>query len=225
MARLPIKGATVATPLRSEADFRRVLVEVCPDGKFSESDTSEFYGRLGGIIGQWSAQQNRLNIAPLAKTLTAMGRLLDKTSRILSGHETGLHEVQDIAVVSQLVTVLALDPEVGSRQQADKLIASFRSDAAKLTHACLVSARGLKQQVGKSGRPPWDWYDDFTALLVQIAAKGGVEPQLGKDRDTGVGYGWLLDAAVALETFLDPDMRSPSAEACGKRLERSKKWL
>jgi 3-oxoacyl-[acyl-carrier-protein] synthase II len=57
---------------------------------------------------------------------------LKKIAEILSGHETGLREIHDIAIVSQLVTILALDPEVGSRQQADKLIASFRGDAAKL---------------------------------------------------------------------------------------------
>jgi hypothetical protein len=200
-----------------------VLAQLCSDGKFSESDASEFYGRLGRIIGLWSAEHDRLDIARLAKTFTAMAKELKKVAEILSGHETGLREIHDIAIVSQLAMMLALDPEVGSRQQADKLIASFRGDAAKLAHACLVSARDLKQQVGKSGRPRWDWYDDFTALVLEIAAKGGVEPQLGKDRITGAGYGWLLDAAQALEAFLDPQMGSPSAEACGKRLERAKK--
>jgi hypothetical protein len=206
------------------ADLRDVLFELCPEGNFRESHT-EFYLRLARIIGRWSAEHDRPDISPLAKTLTAMGKELDGMSRILSGHETGLHDRHDIEVVSKLATILALDPEVGSRQQADKLISSFRSDAAKLAHACLVSARDLKQQVGKSGRPRWDWYDDFTALLLEIAAKGGVEPQLGKDRITGAGYGWLLDAAQVLEAFLDPQMRSPSAEACSKRLERAKKTV
>jgi hypothetical protein len=129
MARLPISGSTVATPHLDEADLRNVLVELCPDGKFSESDISEFYGRLAQIIGQWSAEDNRLDIAPLAKTFTAMGKELKKVAEILSGHETGLHEIHDIEIVSQLAMILTLDPEVGSRRQADKLIASFRGDA------------------------------------------------------------------------------------------------
>ena len=153
MARLPTSGATVATPLRGKADLRKLLIELCPDRKFSEADTNEIYGRLGRIIGQWSAEEARLDIAPLAKTLTAMGKELEKVAEILSGHETGLHQIHNIAILSQLAMILALDPEVGSRQQADKLIASFRGDAAKLAHACLVAARDLKQTAGESGRP------------------------------------------------------------------------
>src|SRR3982074_2810345 len=126
MARLPISGSTSCTPLRSKAELGNVLVQLCPDGKFSESDISKFYGRLARIVGQWSAEDNRLDIAPLAKTFTAMGKELKKIAEILSGHETGLHEIHDVAIVSQLAMILALDPEVGSRQQADKLIVSFR---------------------------------------------------------------------------------------------------
>jgi hypothetical protein len=202
-----------------------VLAQLCPDWKFSESDIREFYGRLAEVIGQWSAEDNRLDISPLAKTFTAMGQELKKVAEILSGRETGLHEIHDFAIVSQLAMILALDPEVGSRQQADKLIASFRGDAAKLAHACIVAARDLKRRVGKSGRPQAEWHDEFTALLLEVAKTVGVKPRLSKERISYAWVGWLLDAAQALEAFLDPQMRSPSAEACGKRLERSKTRL
>jgi len=215
----------VATPHLDEADLRNVLAQLCPDGKFSESDVEECYWRLARIIGQWSAEDNRLDIAPLVKTFTAMGKELKKVAEILSGHETGFREIHDMAIVSQLAMILALDPEVGSRQQADKLIASFRGDAAKLAHACLVAARDLKGTVGESGRPPAEWHDEFTALLLDVAQTAGVEPRLSKDRISGARVGWLLDAAQTLEAFLDPQMRSSSAEACGKRLERSKTRL
>jgi hypothetical protein len=95
MARLPISGAASCTPLRSKADLRNVLAQLCPDGKFSESDISEFYRRLARIIGQWSAEDDRLDIAPLVKTITAMGRELKKVAEILSGHETGFREIHE----------------------------------------------------------------------------------------------------------------------------------
>jgi len=70
-----------------------------------------------------------------------------------------------------------------------------------------------------------DWYDDFTALLLDIANMAGVKPTLRKDRSIGARSGWLFEAAQALESFLYPEMRSPSPEACGKRLERSQRRL
>jgi hypothetical protein len=233
MARLPTSGVTISTPFQSgpnprvlsEADLRDVLADLCPQTVFAESNVEVFYSKLKYILELWSAEHNRRDIAPLVKTFTAMGKELKKVAEILSGHETGLHEIYDIAIVSQLAMILALDPEVGSRQQADKLIASFRGDAAKLAHACLVSAYDLKQTVCESGRPQAEWHDEFTALLLEVAETAGVEPRLSKDRISGERGGWLLDAAQALEIFLDPQMRSPSAEACGKRLERSKTRL
>jgi hypothetical protein len=203
-----------------------VLIELCLDGKFSEADTDEIYNSLGRIIGRWSAEKDRLDIAPLVKTFEAMSKELNKAAEILSGHQTGLHKVHDIKIVSQLAEFLALDPEVGSRGQADKLITSFRGDAAKMAHACLVAASDLKQTVvGKSGAPQQDWYDEFVALVLEVAKAAGVEPRLSTDRISGARVGWLLDAARALEAFLDPQMRSPNAEACFKRLERSKTRL
>jgi hypothetical protein len=97
---------------------------------------------------------------------------------------------------------------VGSRGEARKLIDRFRRDATTLAQACLVSEQELKQVVGKHGRPRSDWYDDFTALLLEIAKTGGVKPSLGKDRVSGERVGWLMDAAEAPETFLEPHMRS-----------------
>ena len=94
-----------------------------------------------------------------------------------------------------------------------------------MAHACLVAACDLKQTVGRKRASAAEWHDEFTALLLEIAEKAGVEPRLRKGRVSGARDGWLLDAAQALEKFLDPRMRSPSAEACGKRLERSKTRL
>jgi hypothetical protein len=177
------------------------------------------------MIGQWSAEQDRLNISPLVKTLTAMRRDLERIGRILSGEEEGLQDIRDTEIASRLASVLAENPEVGSRRQANKLIDSFRRDAAKLAHACRITAHDLRQQVGKDGRPRWTWYDGFTALLLEIAKAARVKPSSGKDRISGERVGWLVDAAQALETFVEPGMRSPSREACGKRLEQSQKAL
>jgi hypothetical protein len=225
MARLPISGSTVATPHLDQADLRNVLVELCPEGDFNESDSKEFYRRLARIIGHWSAEHDRPDIAPIVKQLMQTSKDLDAVCKLLHGHETGIREDTEIQFMSQLKIALELDATVGSMQQAEALIASLRRDAAAVSDACRSAASELKTRVGKDGRPRLEWNDYFTALLLDIAETAGVEPRLSKDRISGAWVGWLLDAAQALEAFLDPQMRSPTAEACGKRLERSKTRL
>jgi hypothetical protein len=224
MARVPTSGATTVTPYRTEAELGKVLKELCPEAEFSASAIKNLYWRLGAIVGRWSAEQDRLNTLSVARALTAISKNVAAAAGTLSAHQTGMHESRDIEVVSQLKIVLIADPEVGSLQKADELISS-QEDPAKLTEACLIAARNLKNQVGKSGRPPFDWYDDFTAMLLQIAREAGVEPRLWKDRIEGDRAGWLFEAAWRLESFLNPDMVKGGKEACGTRLDRSKRRL
>jgi hypothetical protein len=121
--------------------------------------------------------------------------------------------------------MLARDPTIGSIKRAQELLGTFNEDAAKISGACLAAYAELTSRASKGGRDALGWYDGFTSLLLEIAEKAGIEPSLNKDRVTEKRGGWLFDAAQALELFLDPYMRSPSPEACGKRLERSRKRL
>jgi hypothetical protein len=224
MARVPTSGATTVTPNRTEPELGKVLEELCPEAEFSASAVKNFYRRLGAIIGLWSAEQNRLNSLSIARALTAVSKNMAAAAGTLSAHQTGMHETRDIEVVSQLKIVLIADPEVGSLQKADELISS-QEDPTKLAEACLIAARNLKNQVGKSGRPQAAWHDDFTALLYDIAKKSGTQPNLSKHRSTGKRGGWLFIAARKLEDFLDPKMVTGGEEATGTRLDRSKRHL
>jgi hypothetical protein len=229
MARLPPSGVTISTPFRNgpkprvltEADLRDVLTGLCPQTVFTKSDIERFYAKLKYILGLWSAEQYRLEIAPLVKKLTAFSKRLHEIACSLSGDETGLRDRSDTEIVLQLKKILALDPAVGSRSQADELVASFRKDAVKIAHACSVTAGDLKIRRGKSGRPPLEWHTEFRKLLLAIAERAGLKPQSWKDRDEGDRHGWLIEAAQKLETFFPPPMRSPGREASGKRLERA----
>ena len=233
MARLPPSGVTISTPFRNgrkpsvltKADLRDALADLCPQTVFTNSDVEAFYSSLSHILGLWSAEQHRLDINPLVKKLTAFSKNLREIASSLSGDETGLRDRSDTEIVFQLKKILTLNPAVGSRSQADELVASFRKDAAKIAHACSVAAADLKMQIGESGRPRLDWHDEFAKLLRKIAERACVKPQSWKDRDNGARGGWLVEAAQELETFFPPAMRSPGREACGKRLERANKRL
>lgn len=241
MARIPTSGAAVATPYLPEVHLGIVLAQLCPDRVLSASYLNDVYWRLGSIVGTWTAERERLSTISQARALTAIGGKLSAVTKVLklpavieelSGHETGFRQISDIAVVSQLAIALAKRPEIGSVPEANRFICSFlkdtaqfQSDATKLAAACFDAAQDLDAQVGKSGRPQLEWYDDFTELLLEVAEKAGMQPTFSKDRITNERGGWLFEAAQQLETFFHPHMRSPDGEACGKRLETSKKRL
>jgi hypothetical protein len=184
-----------------------------------------FYSDLSLILGLWDAEQDRLDSSQLGRAISGIRTDLEAIAKTLSALQNGLHHRLDLEIVTQLTTMLALDPEVGSRERAIGLLSSFQNDAAKIAHACLIAAALLKMQKGKSGRPQLDWHDEFTELLQRIAKKAGINPQLWKDRDEGDWRGWLFEAAQRLEMFFPPAMRSPSGEAAGKRLDRSRDRL
>jgi hypothetical protein len=225
VARLPVSGATITTPVRSETELGEVLGQLCPEATFEQAEIHEIYVELGRLHGCWSAEQTRLDIAPLQLALNTIGKNLGTVADTLQPPQTGLYEIDDIAIVSRLTAILAANPEIGSQQRAEDLIVSFQRDAARIANACQIAAVDFGWADGKAGRPKLRWHDDFTRLLLAIAHRGGIKPKLGKDRITGVRTGWLVTAARLLETFFDPAMRSSEAEACGKRLDRSRRTI
>ena len=235
MGRMPARGAAVSAPFGSKDQLQRALVDLGVGEAFDAAAIDRMYWRLGQIIGSCHQERNRLEVATVAKELQLMATRLNEISKILIGTETGIHDIVEISVTSEIANFLALDPSVGSLGKAHDIMSGFRQEAARMAHVCTIARAALPDQPGERGRRPIDWYDDYTALLLEIADGGGVTPTLSKDRKTGICSGWLLDAARALEVFLDWEldgkrvspylMRSPSLEACGKRLERSLKRL
>ena len=225
MKRLEIPGASSASPYREIAELKSILADLGVIHAFEESAIDQLHLRIAAIIGACLSQLESMDASPVAEALLSTAENLTKVSKFLSGHETGIRTPVEIEVTSQTAKFLALDPTVGSLAKAQELITAFQKEAARIGHVCMIAYVDIAQEAGQGGRPNLKWYDDFTALLLEIADKSDIEPSLRKDRVTGARSGWLFVAAQALETFLYPAMRSPSAEACGKRLERSRKRL
>jgi hypothetical protein len=225
MVRLSTRGSTLATPFRNQTELDACLVDLGVGDVFNEGGLEEVYGKLGAIVGRWMAEEGRLESVRIEKTVRTLGRQLYEIAEMLKGHETGLRDAVDIEIVSQLAECMARDPTIGSIPAAQEVIASFSQQAGSIAHHSLVVATDLKNRPGKPGRSRFDWYDDFTALLLEIAQTAGLKPSSTKDRSSGKRSGWLFEAGRALEAFLDPKMRSPSAEACGQRLDRSTRRL
>ncbi len=183
------------------------------------------YFRIAAIIASWLDEKEAKEASPLAKALLATGRNLLEASRVLSGRQTGLRTSAEIHATTKVIQRLASDPTVGSIERAQALVSNFQEQSAKIGHACMVAYAALAEKGPQKGRPALGWYNEFTSLLLDTAKTAGVKPSVGRDRVTGERIGWLFEAAQALEPFLYSLMRSQSAEARGKRLERSMKRL
>jgi hypothetical protein len=225
MVRLSTRGSTIARPFRNQTELSSCLTDLGVGDAFNERSVEEVYAELGAIVGRWMAEGGRIESVRVEKKLRTLSKQLDEVAGTLRGQDTGLCNAVDTEIVSQLTECMARDPTIGSIPAARELFSSFSQQAGSIAHNCLVVAVDLEKRSGKPGRSRFDWYDDFTALLLAIAQKAGLKPSSRKDRISGKRSGWLFDAGLALETFLDPRMRSPSAEACGQRLDRSTRWL
>jgi hypothetical protein len=221
MTRLPLSGALIVIPSRGEEELRCVLIDMRVH-ELGPTEIHDLYFELATIIGKWSSVQQQLEASSVAKALLSLGTDLSQASRFLAGLERGFHTDLEIAVASRMAEYLALDVNVGSLERARELISAFGREAQRMAHVAMGARADLPNGVGERGRRMLDWYD---ALLLKLARRAGIEPTLRKDRITAARSGWLLDAAQALESFLYPYMRSPSQEACGKRLERSLRRL
>jgi len=225
MKRLPVRGAPVVTPRQSEDELKRALSKIGVIAIYSEAEIHDLYLDLAGVYGVWMAEEESKETLPVAAVLLKTGKSLIAASRLLNGRATGLRTQIEYEVTSQVIEILGLNATVGSVDQAEKLVEAFQESAATVGEACLVAYADLARKSPNDGRNPLLWYDGFTSLLLGIAQKAGIKPNLNKDRSSQQYGGWLFEAAQALESFLDPYMRSPSPGACGKRLERSRKRL
>jgi hypothetical protein len=224
MARIPARGSTVVGPPRDKAALRTTLSEIGLGNAIDENATHHLYMNLAGVIGRWFQEVARLDASDIIKSLTSAANDIRAVAKLVAATE-GFQTSQDLECALLIRIHLERQEEIGSRERAYELMDDFRVKASKIASACETAVAELRALTGRAGRPKLDWYDEFTALVLDLAKKGNINPTLRKDRVTGERSGWLLNAALALETFLDPHMRSQSIEACGKRLERSKRTL
>jgi hypothetical protein len=176
MKRLPKRGASLRTPRRTEGDLKVALRELGVANRFDHAAIRDFYSRIAQICGSWFSEQEAAEVSPVSKALRSTGKSLLEASQLLSGHKTGLRTRVEIEAISQLAGILALEPNVGSLGQAKTFIGRFQEEAAKIGHACMVAYADLNRKAPNEGRAPLLWYDEFTTLLLDIAAKAGVDP-------------------------------------------------
>jgi hypothetical protein len=223
MKRLPSSGCSMVGSGRTDSELQRALVRLGVAEAFDAAAVNQVHFRIARISGAWMANEESKEASSVAKALRVTGENLITAARVLGGKETGFQTTTEIWATFLMTKFLAPDPAL--KKDPDELISEFRRQAAQIGNACLAAHAELSQKSTRDGRDRFGWYDDFTALLLEIAQRANIAPTLGNDPINDRPCGWLLQAAQELELFLDPSMRSPSVVACGKRLARGLKRL
>ena len=109
MKRLPITGASLATPNLEEEELKHALGKLGAAAVFDDAAVHDLYMRLAAIHGAWLAEQEAKKVPPVASALRRAGTCLVEIATLLSGHENGFQTHATVETTSQTARMLASD--------------------------------------------------------------------------------------------------------------------
>jgi len=220
MAKLPRTGVSYQT-----LDERKVtLAEIVASlglKRLSKKAEREIRDRLGLALATWDEPNTALQIKEVASALEAHAKRLDQIAPLGTITRIGFAREPDLAVGGRLVQILTSNSAIGSVEAAHDYLRNFCEMAKTIALSCRAAAKTLQSIKGQSGRISYDWYDEFTAVLLGLCRQNGIKPSLGNDRSSGEPVGNLFKFASEFERLLPCKMRSRKPAAMMKRLQRS----
>jgi hypothetical protein len=220
MAKLPRTG--VAYQCLYECDGTLAEIVASLDLKpLSKKAEREIRHRLGLALAKWEEPYTALQIKDVVSSLKAHARRLDEVASLGTVTRMGFVRGEDIAASGQLVQFLTSNPAIGSIEAAHAYLEDFCHRAGIIASACWAAASRLQSMKGQSGKSRYGWYDELTAVLLEVCKRNKIEPTVGIDRISGEPVGTLSRIAPGFERLLLPKMRSRKPAAMVKRLQRS----
>jgi hypothetical protein len=220
MARLPRSGVGYQCLYEWEGTLQEIMASLGLK-PLSKGAERKIRNRLGFALSKWEEPYAATEVKDVVGSLKAHAKRLDQISSIGTITREGFARAHDLAVSGQVVQTLASDPNIGSAATAHTYLSDFCGRADTIASACRVAMSTLQSKKGKGGKIRYDWYDESTAVLVEICKQNKIEPTVGIDGITGEPVGGLAVLASAFERLLLPKMRSRTASAMVKRLQRS----
>jgi len=224
MAKLPKTGVTYSSLYEKDCTLAEVIKNLGLKS-LSRKAERQIRDRLGFALGTWEAPHPPFVIKDIVRLLNSYAKCLKALEKLGTIARAGFASEDEIVVGGELVQILASEPAIGSVNGAHAYLKDFSDRAGTLSSACRLAARNLQSKKGKSGKPRFNWYDDFTAVLLEICANNGIEPTVGVDDVSGAARGGLAQLASGFERLLPLEMRSPTPTVMVKRLQRSLKRL
>jgi hypothetical protein len=220
MAKLPRTGVAYRSPDEREVTLAEIVASLGLK-PLSKKAEREIRDRLGFALATWDEPYTALQIKDIAGALKAHAKRLDQIAPLGTITRSGFAREHDIAVGGQLIQILASNPAIGSVEAAHEYLRNFCDGVSMMASSCRAAAMSLQSRKGQSGKSRYGWYDEFTAVLLDVCKQNKIEPTVGIDRISGEPVGTLPKIASAFEHLLPPKMRSRKPATMVKRLQRS----
>jgi hypothetical protein len=220
MAKLPRTGVAYRSIDERESTLAEVVASLGLK-PLSEKAERKIRDRLGFGLAMWDEPYTTLQIKDVAGSLKAHAKRLDQIAPLGTITRSGFAREQDIEVGGQLIQILVSNPVIGSVEAAHEYLRHFCDRASILASSCRAAAASLQSRKGQGGKSRYGWYDEFTAVLLDICKQNKIEPTVGMNRISGEPAGILPKIASAFERLLPPKMRSRKPATMVKRLQRS----
>jgi hypothetical protein len=224
MAKLPRTGVAYQCLYEWESTLAEIVADLGLK-PFRKKAEREIRFRLGVALAKWEEPKTALQIKRVVGSLNAQAKRLDEMSSLGTIARMGLAHEQDIETSGRLARCLTSNPAIGSIEAAHAYLEDFCHRASVIASGCRAAATSLQSTKGQSGRSRYGWYDEFTAVLLDVCKQNNIEPTIGFDSSSDEAVGTLSKIAAAFERLLLPKMRSPASEAMVKRLQRSLRRL
>jgi len=221
MAKLPRTGVAYRHLDEHEVTLAEIVASLGLK-PLSKKAEREIRSRLGFALAMWNEPYTALQIKDVAGSLEGQAKRLDKIASLGTITRPGFAREHDIAVGGQLIQILASDPAIASVKAAHEYLRNFCDRASLIASSCRAAAAILQSRRGRGGKSRYGWYDEFTAVLLDLCKQNKIEATIGIDRISGEAVGTLANIASAFERLLPPKMRSPKPATMVKRLERSR---
>ena len=167
MARLPRTGVAYRSLDEREVTLAEIVASLGLK-PLSKKAEREIRDRLGFALATWDEPYTALQIKDVAGALKAHAKRLDQIAPLGTITRSGFAREHDIAVGGQLVRMLAQNPAIGSVAAAHEYLRNFCDGANMMALTCRAAAMSLQSKKGQGGKSPYGWYDEFTAVLLDI---------------------------------------------------------
>jgi hypothetical protein len=220
------RGSSIATANITEREFAGIIEHVNDWTGLNVEPRGEVYAllreRLPFVAGKYWGEVQRVQRQPVLE------RALADALRTVTGQLSPLHGGMQLGEDTEVLNLLrdAVDEaHKGRHPHPREVLETSLKIVEGLETYCERALVRVALAPAKRGRKANEWYDEFVILMSEVARRLGVKVTTAGNWNRDPHSTPFTVLVFETEKFLPEGARSPSEEACGKRIDESRKRL